>query len=102
MDEPTLAEKEAILLRYRRLYPDAPPGSIPSPEQSSELLAEIREHVAGVEQESISMLYRSLRERPTGGGSRHVRFFVMIVLGALLLLAVVAAVVSLWQAGRGG
>lgn len=100
MNEPTLAEKEAILLRWHAQNPTAPPGSTPSPEQSEQLLAEIREHVAGIEQETMSMLMSSLRVRPTGGGSPVSRLVFVLFAALVVLGGVAAAIASLFHTGR--
>ena len=95
VDEPTLLEKEAILLRWRSQHPGAPADGAPSAEESAELLVEIRERVAGIESETLSMLSRSLRTRPTGGGGPMGRLLINFLFAPLAILAILYLVLLL-------
>ena len=95
MEEPTLLEKEAILLRWRSQHPEAPGEALPSAEESAQLLVEIRERVAGIESETLNMLSRSMRVRPTGGGGPMSRLLINFLFAPLAILAIIYLVLLL-------
>jgi hypothetical protein len=95
VEEPTPLEKEAILLRWRSQHPEAAAEAQPSAEESSQLLLEIRQRVAGIESETLNMLTRSMRTRPTGGGGPMSRVLINFLFAPLAILAIIYLVLLL-------
>lgn len=94
VDEPSLIEKEAIVLRWRSQHPDAPAEALPTPEESAQLLLEIRERMAGVENEAVQMLSRALRARDTGKSNASRSFLMLMVI--MILVGTAAFFVINW------
>lgn len=95
------AEREAVLLRFRADHPNAPSDALPTPEEESEILADIRRRQAEMEANAMRMLRRATHVAPTGqtrlnyvNARLAARFF--YALGALVVLLVLA----LWVASR--
>lgn len=100
MREPTGVEREAVMLRWRHLNPDAPPDARPSLVEAEELLREVRARAAAVEAEAVRMLMRRLRNPATRSGhySKHAQAFFFFILVPALLLAGLLAILNVLMA----
>ena len=87
-EEPTDAERDAILLRFRMQNPNAPEGAAPTPQQSLRLLEEIRVRQQAIESGALDMLREKTRNPPTYSGLRS-------KYAQLLFLALMATMPSL-------
>lgn len=95
----TPEERQAILLRYRKQNPEAPPDAQPTPEEEKRLLLEIRERVAAIEGEALKMLLQVTRNPPTRSGmwSKHMQFLFRFAFFPLLIIGLFAAAI-VWLA----
>ena len=95
MEDATPTEREAVLLRWRAAHPDAAPGSGPGEDESETLLREIRERAIQIENQTLGILMKKMRVRPSGKNSPSLRPFVFVlsVLVAAGILIAVANVV---------
>ena len=97
--EATPEERQAVVLRFRKQNPNAPPDAQPTPEEEERLLLEIRERVDAIEGEALKMLLRATRNPPTRSGmwSKHMQFISLNVLFPMFLLGLFAALI-MWLA----
>ena len=77
----TPEERQAILLRFRKQSPNAPPDAMPTPEEEERLLLEIRERKAAIEGETFKMIIQATRARPSySGNSKHAQLIVLFLM----------------------
>lgn len=94
MSDPTPTEKEAILLRWRHLHPEAAADSAPTKEESDQLLSDIRARASTVESEAMKILNQKMRVvSATGAHSKQSAISLVIAIVAVILAFLLYALI---------